>query len=175
MRARRTVWLIGSLSVAVLFGGRTARGQSFTVTPSNTSANIVPTPTSAVYTAGTSASTPSWTIVASCPNGAGPAGSRCPFSIASSIGTLASTRVSVAAPVGSGCTGSAASYALQSSPTELFSVARGNGNSCTTTLTFAVTGVSLTAYPSASSIAASTFTRSVQLVITCLRSGGNAC
>ena len=174
MRPRRHAWLVCSLAVAVLFGGRVAQGQTFTLTPSNMSANVIPSPTNAAYTEGTSSATQSWTVVAQCPNGSGNSGSRCPFSVSSSSGTLASVRVTMLAATGSGCTGVAGTYTLQSTQTELFSVARGNGNSCTTTLTFAVNSLSITSYQSTGSVATSTFTRAVQFLI-CNRTGGASC
>ena len=172
MRLRRNAWLGWSLVAAVLFGGRVVHGQSFTLTPSVSSANIIPAPTSAVYATGTSASTPSWTIVATCQ---GKDGGQCPVTISSSSGTLALVRVTMSTATGAGCTGAAATYSLQSSPIELFRIAGGNGNSCTATLTFAVTGLTLTSYQSSSSAAASTFARSVQFAITCTKPKGGPC
>ncbi len=163
------------LMVAVLFGGRTAQGQSFTLTPSSTSANIIPSPTSAVYAAGTSASTPSWTIVGTCPNNTG-GGSICRVFVASSSGTLATARVTVAPATGTGCTGAGGTYTLQSTPTEIFNILRGSGtNSCTTTLTFAVSGLSLSTYQSSGVVATSTFSRAVQFSLTCTKSNGGSC
>lgn len=173
MRLRRNAWLEWSLVAALLFGGRVVHGQSFTLTltPSVSSANIIPAPTSAVYATGTSASTPSWTIVATCQG----KDDQCPVTISSSSGTLALVRVTMSTATGAGCTGSAATYSLQSSPIELFRIAGGNGNSCTATLTFAVTGLTLTSYQSSSSAAASTFARSVQFSINCTKANGNKC
>lgn len=163
------------LMVCVLFGGRTAQGQTFTLTPLNSSANIIPSPTSAAYAAGVSASTPSWTIVATCPNNTG-GGSICRVFVASTSGTLATARVIVSPATGTGCTGSGGTYTLQSLPTEIFNIVRGNGtNSCTATLSFSVTGISLTAYQSSGVAASSTFSRAVQFSMTCTKSNGGSC
>ena len=171
---RRNAWLCISLAAA-LVGSRAAQAQSFSLTPANSSAQIIPSPTAAAYTAGTSASTPSWTLVAQCPKSAGPSESRCPVSMASSAGTLVAVQVTVAPGSGAGCTGAGGTFTLQSTPTEILSVARGNGNSCTTTFTFAVTGLGLATYKSSATLATATFTRPVQITVTCLQSNGNAC
>lgn len=122
----------------------------FSLTPSSTSANTVPTPTSATYSAG-SAQTPTWTIAANCQN-VGNVSSYCEYTarVAGSFpNTLQTVRIDYTVS-GTSCRSATGSFSVTLTTTAqaLFQVNRGTSSCSATGVTFVVTGLTRAAYTS---------------------------
>ncbi|GLC27061.1 hypothetical protein [Roseisolibacter agri] len=168
--APRLSWCLGVLAALVVGATRPVgaqTGHQFTLTPSGTAAATIggtttPSPLRTHYESGTSATTPTWELVASCPNSVGNASNFCAVGLAlggAGGSPLGAVRVDYTLS-GSGCrtpTPAGASYTRTLTSTtrvDLFLVTRGNGSSgqCTaSSLRFTVVDMSYTAYRSSAS------------------------
>lgn len=166
MRVSRTLqsskpqaWRAAVLLCALTFACvATGNAQTFALTPSVSTASTITTPVLADYTAGTSATTATWSMAVTCPNSIGNASNYCVYQARlSSVALTALGSIRVRFTIAGGdCRSTPGSFDITLTTTtavDLFEVKRNNGlSNCTVTnLRFTVTDLSLTKYKSSTS------------------------
>ncbi len=164
--------MIGALAVTMVSSlPMVLRAQDLTVTGAAGRPDTIPAPKRADYLNTFTGNSGSWTGEVSCGNNVGNSSiNACVLRLQLSTGSLTSIQVIAQTPSGGNhCSGGAQTFTLSASSTvDVMRVAKGGGNGqnankCSVIMTFRVTGISLSAYQSAATAAASTFTRSISV------------